>query len=261
MTASFELLYNLSNRADSSVYTFQPATAGCRKLTFSNSVRFFHSIYQRNRAYFFRFQMALVCSLLLFILLFRYWPVYIDQDDYLNQRFDEEEAIGPEFIVTSPEFSVERIAPPVPRPDITVPDEEVVDMEYDLDVGEMGEGEGLAPFGAEEGEPEIVEQPDRRPSVRRIVEPVMPSQARRDGVRVEIVVLFVVSDEGEVIEASIDEMRMYNEQTGRFEVVSETGYGFREVTLRAASQWLFHAAEYDGDRVRARARHRFTFGN
>lgn len=225
-------------------------------------MRHFHSIDQRNRVYFLRIQLAIICSLLLFILLFRFWPKSDNGEATLDDRFSEQQITGPELIMTSPEMTVERIAPPVPRPEVTVPDDEVVDMEYDLDLGDLSSDEMMGPIAnGEESEPEVVEQPDRPPRVRRIVEPVMPSRARRDGVRAEIVVLFVVSSEGKVVETAIDEIRIFNEEKGVFETVSETDYGFREITLRAARQWLFHPAEQRGEQVRARTRHQFTFGS
>ena len=76
-----------------------------------------------------------------------------------------------------------------------------------------------------------------------------------------MIVRYIVSQNGEVEEVFIEEMRLYNPETGEFESVSETQYGFREITLRAAEQWLFHPATYQGNRVRSVARHRFTYGS
>jgi hypothetical protein len=220
-----------------------------------------HVIDGKDSAYFYRMQLALICCLLLFIALFRLWPAGGGTERLLDGRFDEESVIMPEFIETRQQASVERVAPLVPRPQIVVPEEEVVDVEFDLEITGVDAYSEFGPIPMPEGPGEIVEQPDRPPNVRRIVEPVTPQQARRDGVRVEVVVRYVVSESGEVEEAEIDEMRLYNRQTGRFEVVSDAGYGFREITLEAARQWLFHPAEHQGRAVRSTARHRFTFGS
>ncbi len=224
-------------------------------------VRQLHFTDGRNSAYFFRIQIAVICSLILFIMLFRYWPAGVGENSLLNGQFDEDRIIMPEFIETRQQAMVERIAPLVPRPDVIAPDDEVVDMEFDLEITGVDTDAELGPIPLPKGPGEIVEHPDRPPNVRRIVEPVTPQQARRDGVRVEIVVHYVVSERGEVEEAVIDEMRRYNRQTGRFEVVADVGYGFREITLEAARQWLFHPAVYEGRPVRSTARHRFTFGD
>ena len=224
-------------------------------------VRPLHSIERRNSAYFFRIQIAVICSLILFILLFRYWPAHIGNEELLNDRYFEEKLQAQEFIITHLPASVERIAPLIPRPDVTIPPDEVVDVEFDLEISGLAGDSDFGPFPVESGQPELVEIPDHPPSVRRIVEPVTPVQARRDGVRVEIEVLYVVSEKGEVEEVSIEVMRIFNRATGRFETVSETGYGFREITLRAAEQWLFHPATYQGRPVRSISRHRFTFGS
>ncbi len=224
-------------------------------------VRHLHDTDGRNNAYFYRIQIAVICCLLLFILLFRFWPVDTGGDRLLDGQFREDQILMPEFIQTRQQAAVERVAPIVPRPEITVPEEEVVDVEFDLEISGMESDPDFGPIPMPEGPGEIVDQPDRPPNVRRIVEPVTPPQARRDGVRVEIIVRYVVSETGEVEEAVIDEIRMFNRDTGRFETVSGTGYGFREITLVAARQWLFHPAVHEGRPVRSTARHRFTFGN
>ncbi len=220
-----------------------------------------HVIDGKNSAYLKRMQIAVICSLLLFIALFRLWPAGTGVDRPLDGRFDEDPLFMPDFIETRQQAAVERVAPLVPRPQLVIPDEEVVDVEYDLEIAGIDEDAELGPIPMPEGPGEIVEQPDRPPNVRRIVEPVTPQQARRDGVRVEVVVRYVVSERGEVEEAEIDEIRLFNQQTGQFEVVSDAGYGFREITLEAARQWLFHPAEHQGQAVRSTARHRFTFGS
>ena len=214
----------------------------------------------KDSAYYHRIQITVICCLLLFIVLFRFWPVGTEADRLLDGRFDEDPVIMLDFIETRQQAAVERLAPLVPRPELIVPEEEVVDVEFDLEITGVDADVELGPIPMPEGPGEIVENPDRPPNVRRIVEPVTPQQARRDGVRVEIVVRYVVSEQGEVEEAVIDEMRKYDRQTGRFEVVAEVGYGFREITLEAARQWLFHPAVHDGQPVRSTARHRFTFG-
>ena len=223
-------------------------------------MRYIHSIDRRERAYYFRIQVAVIISLIVFILLFRYWPEFDSTDQELSDRFSVERIIDQDFVVAKQEVSVQRDSPPVPRPEETVPDDEVVDVAYDLELNGMG-SDGLAPFPEDPGPAEVVDQPDQAPNVRRIVEPVTPADARRDGVRAEIIVSYIVSETGQVEEVKIEQLRIYNEETGRFESVGETGYGFREVTLRAARQWLFHPAMHQGEPVRSRATHRFTFGD
>ncbi len=216
---------------------------------------------RRDSAYFFRIQIAVICCLILFIMLFRYWPVGDGDSRLAIDSFNEDRILMPEFIETRQQAAVERVAPLVPRPEVTVPDEEIMDVEFDLEISVVDMDTDFGPIPLPEGPGDIVEQPDRPPNVRRIVEPVTPAQARRDGVRVEVIVRYIVSENGEVEEATIEELRMYNRETGRFKTVSETGYGFREITLRAAEQWLFHPAVYQGRHVRSTARHRFTFGD
>ena len=216
---------------------------------------------QHKRFYFVRMQIAIICTLLFFIALFRYWPESEELDRSLAGRFEEERVLDRDFLETIGEVTIDRSAPPVPRPETTLPEDVVVDMEYDLELN-VGEGEGvrLAPFVDERTEPELVEDPDHPPRVRRITEPVMPTAARQADVYVEIEVLFTISQEGEVIEASIYEMRLLNRSTGEMEQVSQTGYGFRDRVLRAAREWEFHPARHEGQPVRSTTRRSFQFG-
>lgn len=217
-------------------------------------------IEQRNRSYFIRIQTAIICSLLLFILLFRYWPGSWSNDKTLPNRFTGEVVITPEMIIASEQVTVEHIPPPVPRPENTLQEEEVRDMTYDLELDVSGGLEEPLSYFEPDDDNHVVEQPDQPPSVRRIVEPVMPPEARSEGIRVELEVLFTVSVEGMVEEATVTSLRLYNRHTGQFELVEETGYGFREIALRAARQWLFHPAQHEGEPVRSQTRHQFTFG-
>ncbi|MDG5767181.1 hypothetical protein QA596_06880 [Balneolales bacterium ANBcel1] len=221
-----------------------------------------NSFRQRNRSYLIRIQLAVIATLVLFIALFRFCPVMFDSERELDGRFDEERPLGFEYVETMQEVSALRSAPQVQRPRAALPHEEVVDMEYNLDLGDITrEGVPLAPFEEEETEVELVEEPDSRPVVRRIVEPVMPSDARRDNLYIEVEVLFIVSENGRVEEASIYEMRLLNRNTGRLEQVAETGYGFREIVLNAARQWEFQPARHRGEPVRSPTRHLFRFGS
>ncbi|MEX0681315.1 MAG: hypothetical protein WD097_08030 [Balneolales bacterium] len=227
----------------------------------SVSVKRFNSIENRYRHYFIRIQIAIICSISFFILLFRFWPEKVYDDHRLFLQFSGEQQLTPEMIVASRQPAVERLAPTVPRL-ITVPDDEVVDAEFNLELfGMSSEIQDLEPFSENEGETELVENPDRPPNVRRIVEPVMPSEVRRNAVRIQIDVLFVVSAQGEVEEATIDEIRMYNPATRTFEIVADIGYGLKEATLNAAYQWLFYPARHQDQPVRSISRHRFTFGS
>lgn len=214
----------------------------------------------RNRRYRQRIQTALICTLLFFIAVFRYWPAAGPEDDLQVSRFSEDPLSGPELVFASRQVAVEHVPPVVPRAQTTRPEDEIVDVEIDLELEGFWNGAEWGPMARDPGRGPLVGQPDRPPRVRRIVEPVMPARARRDGVRLEIEIRFIVGADGEVEEVAIAAMRMFRAETGNYESVEETGYGFREITLRAASQWLFHPAQHEGDFVRSSALHSFTFG-
>lgn len=220
-----------------------------------------HDIEKRNSDYYLRMQIALVCALLLLIALFRFWPFNPANHDRILAYFDEERIPELEWIRAASEVVVERAMPPVPRTESTLPRDEVVDMVYDLelDMDLFMDWAPLAEKKLEEEEAPFVANPQRGASVRRIVEPVMPADARRDGIRVRLLVQFLVDSEGRVEEVDVVRMEKYNIDNGRFEEVESTGYGFREVVLAAARQWLFHPARHEEANVRSAARHSFTF--
>ncbi|MDI6400913.1 hypothetical protein QLX67_02810 [Balneolaceae bacterium ANBcel3] len=204
-------------------------------------------------------QIAVIGSLVVFILLFRLWPVstsvYLDFDG--NNHLMED--LDSRFLFTQQEPQVMRSAPPVPRPEAVHPDDEIVDEEFDLEADDFSWLEESATFESASGEGEIFNEPDRLPSVRRIVEPVMPSQARADELRAEVYVRFLVSDTGETEHVEIDEILVFHSESGTYIPTDDPGYNLTEVVLRAARQWQFQPAIHQGREVRSWARYRFTF--
>jgi outer membrane biosynthesis protein TonB len=114
--------------------------------------------------------------------------------------------------------------------------------------------------GGENGEGAISKNPERPPSVTKIVEPAVPNAAKKANVKVELVVNFLVNTDGSVANVSISQIKLFNKKTGKFDMVKTIGYGIIDVTMKAAAQWRFRPAEQGGKKVKAYTKHIFTFG-
>ncbi|MEX0944278.1 MAG: hypothetical protein WD513_04660 [Balneolaceae bacterium] len=197
-------------------------------------------------------------SLIIFI---RFWPDS-EYEPALDFALDEQEVIILDDIeITRQETS----PPPPPRPQMAnpVPDDEIieVEIEFDMDLNlpdlpELDPGFGTGHTGTEA---RIVSNPQIPPTVVRIVEASAPEQVPEEyRGRLEMIVNFLVDENGEVEEVSIMEIRLYGEN-GNFEQLPFVQYGLMDVVLNAAMQWRFRPARQDGERVKAFTRQRFNY--
>lgn len=198
---------------------------------------------------------------ILAIALFRYWPV-VDYVPGLDFEIIEQEAVLLDDIeITRQETSPP--APPRPQLPVPVPDDEIIEIELDIDLDvnlpdlpllDPGFGTGLTG-----DEARIVSNPQIPPTVVRIVEASAPEQVP-DELRgkLEMIVNFLVDENGEVEEVSIMEIRLYTDN-GSYEQLPFVQYGLMDAVLTAAMQWRFRPARQDGERVKAFTRQRFNY--
>jgi outer membrane biosynthesis protein TonB len=92
------------------------------------------------------------------------------------------------------------------------------------------------------------------------VEPEMPDQARKAKIKVIIEVQFIVNEKGQVEEASISQIKLFEDNKDQYTVVDHIGYGLTRATLSAALQWKFRPAVKNGKKVPAYSKHSFTYG-
>lgn len=191
---------------------------------------------------------GLIVVLVFMILLVRYWPVEEKIVEEQIQFAHNDEVLIDEIEVTRQQSA----PPPPPRPHIPqpVPNDEVIeenidfDPELDLvDLPDLPEGMGTGMDGDEDV---IVSNPQLPPSVVRIVEPSVPDLPDELRGRIEMVVNFLVNSDGTVEEASIMQIRMYNEERTDYEVLPFIQYGLMGATIEAALNWRFRAARHDG---------------
>ncbi len=203
----------------------------------------------------------MVIAELIAIAFFTLWPV--QQQEQVQQEivFDDSNAIIDEAIITRQASS----PPPPPRPQVPVPvpNDEIIEEEFmelqDIDISEYADSMTVG-FGTEGDSDRIASNPQSPPSVVRIVEPTVPEAAKRAGIKAEIMVSFLVDTDGQVEEATISEIKLYEGDSGSPRIVNSIGYGLTEATLQAALQWRFRPATQSGEKVRAYTRHIFTYG-
>jgi hypothetical protein len=211
-----------------------------------------------------RIMVGVIFAEALFYAVFTFWP----SNDYSETRFPAFENESLEIMLDQIEItrhSSSRPPPPKPIVPVVVPNDEIIEDELILvemnipdspfaglgDVGNLPDQEGDG----------IVGSPTRPPSVLKIVEPVFPKEAQVANVKATISVRFVVTKDGDVEEAFVDEIKRYDSKLKRFIIVDRVGYSLVEITLQAALQWKFRPARHEGKNVKAYARYEFSFGS
>lgn len=209
-----------------------------------------------------RFLMAVLAVQIMLILIIKFWPTATITQEVYYEDSPRDQVLIDEIQITQQRSS----PPPPPRPQIPqpVPSDEIIEVELDIDLNlevpempDLEPGTGTA-FAGEEST--IVSNPQIPPTVVRIVEastpPGVPSELRGN---VEMIVNFLVDENGNVEEASIVEIRKYNNGDDDYEVVPFIEHGLMDAVLRAALQWRFRPARQDGESVRAHTRQRFNY--
>lgn len=203
---------------------------------------------------------ALAEALALIIVLF--WPVPARKNIPQDIDFTDGEIAFEEVLITRQESappSPPKPQIPVPVPDDRIIEEEIVVLEEDnfIDFSDSLLVEGP---GAGGGSDRVTANPQTSPGVIRIVEPTVPDAAKKEGVRAEIWVSFLVDTDGGVEEATISKILLYDPKEGEFKPAESIGFNLAEATLKAALQWKFRPAKDGGSPVRAYTTHIFTFG-
>lgn len=216
----------------------------------------------RDQVYPHRIELGIIISLLICIAVFRFWPDFSAERKIMYQDFiPVDEVMIDDVMVTRQGIEIPP-PPPVNVPPVPVPDDIIVDEEFDFDDIFELEQEIIAGLpDLESDDQAIVMNPQLPANVSRIVEPVVPAEFREQNIRAQIVVTFIVTENGSVEDASINEIRLFNKNKGEFELVNFIGYGIEDATIQAALRWRFRPAMNQGESVRTLARHTFSFGS
>lgn len=194
--------------------------------------------------------------LLLFIGVFRYYPVY-----WTFSSTQIPMVITDQVTIDLIDITVQQAqVPPPPRPRLpvrTTPDimisdtniDELIDLEFNYTSLERPQGLGT-------GSTSVVLNPQRPPRVQRIVEPVSPDLS----VTAQITALLTVDTTGRVIDVEIQTIRLFNPLTRQFELTDSIGSHFIQATEYAAYQWVFRPALQNNQPVISVSEHVFVFG-
>ena len=153
--------------------------------------------------------------------------------------------------------------PPAPRPPVVVPNDVIVDYEWDVGDSplqvEMPDDDPTRQDGADSSPP-ATRTPDTDARLLRNVQPRYPSAARDKRVRARVRIEVAVTEEGRVQNATVVE-RWRVSENGQARPVARLGYGLESAALSAARRSLFRPAHHDGRPVATRTTLTFTFGN
>lgn len=209
-----------------------------------------------------RIMVSVIAIELAFLLVVNFWPV--NESTSIQKKIDfSDDAIAIEDVVRTEQ---QNSPPPPPKPQIPPPEptDEIIEEDpielNDLNVSEYSDSLSVEVVGSEGEAEEPVSSPQVPPQVVHIVEPTVPDAAKRANLKAEIWVSFLVDTNGRVEEATINEIVLYDQNTGEKKSVDRINYGLTEATIDAALQWKFRPARNKGQPVKAYSRQVFTYG-
>lgn len=204
---------------------------------------------------------AIIVSELLMLSLILFWPVEEKSGTYQDIVYSNSDVAIREIEITTQESSPP--PPPTPQVPVPVPNDRIIEEEIvfeELDLKRLESPMSLEGIGVLGDQDQVAANPQLPPSVVRIVEPTVPSEAKKADVKAEIWVSFLVNREGEVEEASISQIKLYDREKDEFVLVNQINYGLAEATIEAALKWKFRPAKNQGQLVKAYTKHIFTYG-
>lgn len=217
---------------------------------------------RRESRYRIRIMACVVAAEVIAIGFFNLWPAPDRSDENSRDINFSEDVLAIEEVVRTEQDRP--ASPPKPQVPIPVPNDEVIEEEIPIldkiNISEFSDSLSVAALGDQGDADEPVSNPESAPSIIRIVEPTTPEPAQKANIKAEIWVNFLVDEQGNVEEATISEIRLYDRSTGEVKKVNSIGYGLIEATLDAALQWKFRPAKNNGETVKAYTRQIFTFG-
>lgn len=208
-----------------------------------------------------RMMACVIAAEIIAIAFFNLWPAPETVNEANRDNFSEDVLAFEDVVRTE---QTQPASPPRPQIPLPEPTDEIIEEEIteidDLPISDTSDTLSTAMLGNDGEADEPVSNPQTAPSVIRIVEPTMPDEAKKENIKAEIWVNFLVDKDGKVEEASISQINLYDRETGEVKKVESIGYGLTGATLNAALQWRFRPAKDNGEPVKAYTRQIFTFG-
>jgi hypothetical protein len=208
-------------------------------------------------AYRHRIGYSIIAVQILTIVLFRFFPAIQPGED--PPVFTERIAVTDIELIEPTRQG--RLLPAPPRPVMLPPvpsdvilEDEIIELAEPQTAGESEPDAPTGPSGI------FVENPGILPSVVRIVEAITPDRIRSENIRLEVAVRFLISEEGNVEDITINRVRKQERGSAGYTEIPPDEYDISEAIRRAAMQWRFRPARHEGIAVSTYSIHFFTLG-
>ncbi|MFP8488362.1 energy transducer TonB [Gracilimonas sp. Q87] len=203
---------------------------------------------------------ALIGSLFIFLAIFKLWPASSSEEVDFLEFYSDEEILIDNAIITRQADS----PPPPPKPmvPVPVPNDEIIpeDIEFP-DIEDVFAEESFSELpgrGETSGKAQLVGNPQSPPMLLKIVEPTIPQAVKDQNIKAQIDVTFLVGADGNVEDAFISEIRLFDGDS--YKIVDQIGYGLLEATIEAATKWKFSPPRDNGEPVRTYVQNSFNIG-
>lgn len=203
-----------------------------------------------------RIMSGIVIAELLFLALIHFWPVTESTNTFRISEADEEIALQ------APVRTRQQSAPPPPPAapvPIPVPNDEPIEeqeIEFPEDIfSDSFDSLSVTAGEGGEGDDAISGNPEVGPRVSRIEEPTFENKSPE---KADIYVSFLVDKQGNVEEATIEKILLYDDDGNATHQVDQVDAEILKKTITAALNWKFRPAKVNGKPVRAFTTQLFT---
>jgi len=201
-----------------------------------------------------------VTVLALAMILVLFWPHRADPSSDLPFTDASTDFVEIDEIIPTSQSQERKPPPPAPLPPVVVPEDVLVEIEFDgssnLMVDDPGDDATLQD-GAQR--PTAAQTSNVGARLFRSVQPTYPEQAQKNDVRARLVIEVAVDASGHVTDATV--LRRERITSSGSTPVPSLSYGLEESALDAAHRSLFRPAERNGEPVATRTTITFTFGD
>jgi len=156
-----------------------------------------------------------------------------------------------------------RPPPPAPLPPVVVPNDRIVESDFEWSDGPLpieNPGEDARRQEGRSGPPTALRMPETSARLLRAVQPTYPEKARQADVRARVEVSVQINVQGKVTDAVIIG-RWRLDKEGRATPTASLGYGLEAAALTAAHRSRFRPARNRGEPVATETTITFTFGD
>ncbi len=212
---------------------------------------------QSELTYKIRIMSGIIVVQLLLLGLIKFWPVTERNTSYQDFEISEDATVLKTPVITRQSGSPP--PPPSPQVPVEVPDDEIIEEEIEdfLEFSDIGISDSLSLAAGTQGgsSNKVYSNPELSPSIQYIVEPTIENRTSEKAL---IYVKFLVDKEGNVQEATISRILLFNNEGEPTIEVPRIDERILSETIEAALEWKFRPAQVNGEPVRAYTQQTFT---